>query len=243
MQSGLVEKLLPRLVIINGCATTARKFDNDPENQLFRAFGFDADTKGRAYLGWKVSVIGVQGDNYFSQFLVHWATPKADGSYPTLLESRDFMEGKGGGVAISENLDILGTPDLRFDHALGFVDDVRIVGEWRVNGIRFPQDDELVTNNSFNGTRVSVVRDGSLKLAISAVDSSSGRAGVVASYPSEKWYLTEDAGRTLIHFSVSDPASSQANWQSLCIAAADGPVLTLTASDGRPGDVTLVPAQ
>ena len=79
----------PRLVIIVGCSTL-----RDGENNFATALHIEANSKGRAYIGFETPTLGYVSDRYFRVFLAAWSKPQKDnnGKYLTLEEARVFAE-------------------------------------------------------------------------------------------------------------------------------------------------------
>lgn len=99
-----------RLVVVNGCRTTDPS-DGIPETRrMATGFGIRSGTKGRAYLGWSTTVWATTGENWIGRLFNHWTTMRADGTFPTLDESR-------GAVGTPRNLVLIGDGGLRYKTA------------------------------------------------------------------------------------------------------------------------------
>jgi hypothetical protein len=98
----------PRLVIINGCHTTDLGDGVPAVYRLNQAFGIKDGTVGRAYIGWKVLIVGITADDHIGRLLDHWTKPNQDGLYPTLEESRRA-------TGNHPYMTIIGDADLRYN--------------------------------------------------------------------------------------------------------------------------------
>jgi hypothetical protein len=63
----------PRLVIVNGCSTLPLLPEEGAVRNLATAFGINAATKGRAYIGFQDVHGGAKGDDYFRVFFYFWS--------------------------------------------------------------------------------------------------------------------------------------------------------------------------
>ena len=115
LRKALEGQVGPRLVILNGCRTTA---PNDPALEhlkLSSAFGINQDTQGRAYLGWPVSA-SRDSDEFLYEFLKIWRVLHPEHGFPTLAQAKELAietdpNGVGRNIA---KLDIIGDKSLRF---------------------------------------------------------------------------------------------------------------------------------
>lgn len=77
----------PRLVIVNGCSTLPLLPETGAVRNLATAFGINAATKGRAYIGFQDVHGGAKGDDFFRVFFYFWSG--VGGKDLTLIEAAD----------------------------------------------------------------------------------------------------------------------------------------------------------
>jgi len=129
----------PKLVIINGCRTTAFHLENSKQmdQRLATGFAIGPRAKGRAYLGWQSYVAATVADKYLvNKLLKVWTTPQSDGSYLTLAEAQQ----KAGQYSSFNRLNIVGDQQLRYDFLRGYVGTVPITGVWKLEPPRDPRE-------------------------------------------------------------------------------------------------------
>lgn len=121
----------PKLVILNGCQTTAFHLENSQrmDQRLASGFGIGPNAKGRAYLGWQSNVVATLADKYLvNKLLKAWTTPGANQEYPTLGEAHQ----QAGRYSATNRLNIVGDEDLRYDFLRGYIRNLPIRGVWRL---------------------------------------------------------------------------------------------------------------
>ncbi len=99
----------PRLVVINGCITTNLYDGISTENRLSTAFGINSQSKGRAYLGWDLEIVGKHADDYILTLLSLWTKPDQTNRYLTLAEARERTP-----EANNRKVTIIGDGSLRY---------------------------------------------------------------------------------------------------------------------------------
>lgn len=128
----------PKLVIINGCSTTAYHLANAQriDRRLATGFGIGPNAKGRAYLGWQSMVVAKEADKYFAnQLLKAWTTPGSNHEYPTLSQAKETA----GRYSVVNQLNIVGDASLRYDFLRGYIRNLPIRGVWKFEEPDDPQ--------------------------------------------------------------------------------------------------------
>jgi len=74
----------PTLVVFNGCQLADPNDGVPTPNRMSTAFGIKRKTKGRAFIGWDWSIVGVNQEVAFGNMFRLWTTPGPNGTYPTI---------------------------------------------------------------------------------------------------------------------------------------------------------------
>jgi len=109
IKKSLVGRTGPALVVLNGCSLTDPNDGAALENRFHTAFGIKDGMKGRAFVGWHRTIVGLAMDRGFADMFVNWTRIGPNGEYPTLKESIDKTRWSGG-----DSPTIIGDKSLRY---------------------------------------------------------------------------------------------------------------------------------
>ena len=125
IKNALAGNKTPKLVIFNTCYSTDLSDGVESENRFTSAFGIDANTKGKAYVGWPKWVVGSLTDKMFKVILCNWARRNRQGEYPSFANCYYYMKRKCIATLIGDSsITVVG--DYQEQHIL--------VGSWALTG-------------------------------------------------------------------------------------------------------------
>ena len=103
IKNALAGNKTPKLVVFNTCNSTDLSDGVESENRFTSAFGIDANTKGKAYVGWSKWVVGNLTDYMFKVILCNWARRDRQGKYPSFANCYYFMKRKCTATLIGDS--------------------------------------------------------------------------------------------------------------------------------------------